>query len=152
MHARHGLAVLAALALAAPALAQAKKSDEVVKATAKADKPDADGKQVVTITLDIDKEFHIYANPIGNEDLASNQTVVTITGQGDPKVKIEYPPGKVKPDKVVGDYKIYKDKVTIKATVQRARGNGGPLEVAIKLMACTDTKCLQPGTVKLKVE
>jgi hypothetical protein len=151
MHARHGLAVLAALAVAAPVLGQAKKSDEVVKATAKAEKPGADGKQVVSITLEIDKEFHIYANPIGNEDLASNQTTVTLTGKGKLD-KVEYPVGKVKPDKVVGDYKIYKDKVTIKATVQRAKGETGPLEFAVKLMACTETKCLQPGTVKLSVE
>jgi hypothetical protein len=150
MHARHGLALVAALALAAPVLAQ-KRSDEVVKATAKAEKPDADGKQVVTITLDIDKEYHIYANPIGNEDLTSNQTVVTVPGKA--KLgKVEYPAGKVKPDKVVGDYKVYKDKVTIKATVRRAAGDSGPVEFAIKLMACTDTKCLQPGTVKVKAE
>ena len=150
MHARHGLALLAALALAAPAAAQ-KRSDEVVKATAKADKPDADGKQMVTITLDIDKEYHIYANPIGNEDLASNQTVVTVPGKAKLE-KVEYPVGKVKPDKVVGDYKVYKDKVTIKATVRRAAGDSDPVEFAIKLMACTDTKCLQPGTVKVKAE
>ena len=37
------------------ALAQAKKSDSVVKATATADKPDAQGKQTVTITLEIKK-------------------------------------------------------------------------------------------------
>ncbi|MFO0843240.1 MAG: protein-disulfide reductase DsbD N-terminal domain-containing protein [Gemmataceae bacterium] len=150
MHARHGLALLAALTLTAPALAQ-RRSDEVVKATAKADKPDADGKQVVTITLDIDKEYHIYANPIGNEDLASNQTTLTLAGKGKLE-KVEYPAGKVKADKVVGDYKVYKDKVTIKATVRRAAGDGEPVEFAIKLMACTDTKCLQPGTVKVKAE
>lgn len=151
MHARHGLAVLVALAVAAPLFGQAKKSDEVVKATAKAEKPGADGKQVVSITLEIDKEFHIYANPIGNEDLVSNQTTVTLTGKGKLD-KVEYPAGKVKPDKVVGDYKIYKDKVTIKATVQRSKGDTGPLAFAVKLMACTETKCLQPGTVKLSVE
>lgn len=148
MHARHGLALLAALILAAPAMAQ-RRSDEVVKATAKADKPDADGNQVVTITLDINKEYHIYANPIGNEDLSSNQTTLTLASKGKLE-KIEYPVGKVKPDKVVGDYKVYKDKVTIKATVRRSGGE--PLEFAIKLMACTDTKCLQPGTVKVKAE
>ena len=51
-------------------------SDSVVKATAVADKPGPDGKQTVTLTLAIDKGWHLYANPVGTDDLAPVQTVV----------------------------------------------------------------------------
>src|SRR6516165_5796978 len=121
---------------ARPVHAQAKKSDSVVKAEAKADKPDADGKQTVTITLDIEKPWHLYANPVDNEDLASAKTDVTITAKDKTEnVKIEYPKGKVIVDAAVGNYKVYEGKIEIKATLKRAKGDDSPLEVNIKLQA-----------------
>jgi hypothetical protein len=145
------------LLISAPlALAQkSKTSESVVKVTAKADKPDADGKQVVTITMGIDKDWHTYANPVGLEDLQDSQTVVEFGGKTKPaSVKIDYPKGKVQKDEVVGNYSIYEGKIEIKATVQRAKGDRGPLEVKVKFQACSDvTKtCLVPATVSLKVE
>jgi DsbC/DsbD-like thiol-disulfide interchange protein len=150
------IAMLAALAAglilnAAPVDAQGKKSDSVVKAKATADKP-TDGKQVITITLEIDPKYHIYANPVGNPDQESSQTVVTVGSKAKlDSVKIDYPVGKLVKDSTVGDYKIWKDKVTIKATVQRAKNDSGALEVSIKLMACSKTSCLLPATIKLAV-
>ena len=120
-----GVLVLSLLAVlvgnAGTALAQAKKSDSVVKVEAKADKPDADGKQTITITLDIEKPWHVYANPVENEDLAVNaQTVVNITSKNKlESVKVTYPVGKLYKDEVA-NYKIYEGKVTIKAQVKRA--------------------------------
>jgi hypothetical protein len=136
---------------AGPALGQAKKSESVVKATATADKPDTDGKQTVTITLDIEKPWHLYANPVGNEDLASVQTVVTVSSKVKPEsVKVDYPAGKQHTDKD-GKYNVYEGKVTIKAQVKRAKGDSGPLEVNIKLQACDNRSCLFPSTVKVPV-
>src|SRR5262249_49114804 len=114
-------------------------------------KPGDDGKQLVTITLEVDPKYHLYANPVGNADLESNQTMVTVTGKGKPEVKVDYPAGELVKDKVVGDYKIYKGKVTIKATVRRAKGARGRLQVAVKLQACSKKACLTPATVKLSV-
>jgi DsbC/DsbD-like thiol-disulfide interchange protein len=150
-----GLLALALPALfvanARPVLAQAKKSDAVVKTTATADKPDADGKQTVTITLDIEKPWHLYANPPGNEDVENAQTVITVTSKTKPEnVKVEYPPGKLHKDPL-GDFKIYEGKVVIKAHVKRAKGDSGPLEVSIKMQACSDKTCLIPSTVKVPV-
>ena len=152
---KHRIVILAALVVIgmAPQAWAQKKSDSVVKTSATADKPDADGKQVVTITLDIDPEWHTYANPVGLDDLADAQTVVTISGKTKPEsVKVDYPKGKVIDDKVVGKYNVYESKVTIKATVTRAKGDAGALDVSVKFQACTDKKCLLPATVKLKVE
>jgi len=154
---RNGSALLAlaggiVLAAALPALGQATGSDSVVKAKATADKPGGDGKQVVTITLEVDPKYHLYANPVGNADLESNQTTVTVTGKARPEsVKVDYPAGELVKDKVVGDYKIYKGKVTIKASVERGKDDSGPLSVAVKLQACDKARCLLPATIKLSV-
>jgi DsbC/DsbD-like thiol-disulfide interchange protein len=141
---------LAFVTLAGAAHAQLKKSDTVVKAEAKADKVADDGTQVVTITLTIDKGWHLYANPVGNEELTDNQVLVTLSSKNKLQdVKVEYPEGKVVADKTVGDYKTYKGMVTIKAKVTRAKGDTEPLDVAVKIQACDDTTCLAPATVKL---
>jgi DsbC/DsbD-like thiol-disulfide interchange protein len=147
--------LLAALVLAfapAEAAAQGKKSDSVVKVSAKATKPDSDGKQVVTITLDIDKPWHVYANPVNNDMLKSVQTAVKFTSKVDGDVKFDYPAGKVVNDKTVGDYKTYEGKVEIKATVRRAKDETGPLKLTVKIQACDNEKCLLPATVKLTAE
>ena len=153
------LGLLIAWAAAAPAgWAQddATKSADVVKIKATADKPGADGKQVVTVTIDIEKGWHIYANPVGNDDFAINQTTVSVTGkQKLEDVRIEYPPGKEVQDKLVGNYMTYEDKVAIKVTVKRARDDTGPLDVSVKLQSCCHIKgkekCLIPSTVKVNV-
>lgn len=142
-------AALATLLLVTPAAPAQKSSGDVVKASVAVEKPDASGKQVVTITLDVDSRYHIYANPVGLEDLASNQTVVTGGKGAAGGVKVEYPAGELKKDKIVGDYRIYKGKVTIKAAVQRAGAD--PVELTVKVQACSDKACLAPATIKLAV-
>ncbi len=131
-----------------------KKPADVVKVKAAAEppKPGADGKQVITVTLAIDKGWHVYANPVGVEDLAAAQTTVTVGGKAKPEdVRIEYPKGTEVEDNVVGKYRVYEDAVTIKAAVRRAPGDAGPLEVAVKFQACTKQQCLLPATVKVTV-
>jgi hypothetical protein len=131
-----------------------KKSDSVVKVTAKAvpEKPGRDGKQVVTVTLTIDKGWHIYANPPGLEDLLPSQTQVSIKAKTKLEdVKTEYPEGKVIQDPVLGKYRTYENKVDIKTMLRRAPGAEEPLEVTVKFQACTDKQCLLPATQTIKV-
>jgi DsbC/DsbD-like thiol-disulfide interchange protein len=146
-----GVAAVTAWILLAPdaVQAQAKKSDAYVKVVTKAEKPDADGNQVVTLTLTIDKGWHAYANPVGLEDLEDAQTRVTAVGKTQ-LVKVDYPAGAVHKDKVVGDYKVYEGTVAIKATVRRS-SNAEPAELAIKLQVCSDKMCLPPGTLKVSI-
>jgi len=149
------LALLAALTLAlaaGTAPAQAPTSAGVVKVAARADKPDAEGNQAVTITLDVDKRFHIYANPVGNDSLRAAQTLVRFTSKLAGDAKVEYPEGKLIKDKDVGDYKTYAGTGTIKAKVRRARDDSTPLGLSIKFQACDDKSCLLPATVKLTAE
>jgi uncharacterized protein len=142
-------ALVAGLALAAGQAAPL-KSDSVVKATVVAGKPDADGKQTVTLTLAIDKGWHLYANPVGQEDLAAVQTTVKVKAKSAvDDVKVDYPAGKKVKDAVIGDYTVYEDMATIKISVNRAKGDDSPLELTVKLQACSDSTCLVPGEVKL---
>ena len=152
-------ALLSALALmlgpAGTPHADAGKKKSYTKVTAKATKPDADGRQKVTITLDIEKPWHAYANPVGNMDLDAAKTEVKIASKGGKleDVKLKYPRGKEEKDAVVGNYWIYEDKVTITGLVRRAKGDTGPLEVTVKYMTCHPKgQCLPPETVKLTVE
>ncbi len=148
-----GLAVvLCGLAMLSPGESRgqgAKKSDAYVKVTAKADKPDADGNQAVTLLLMIDKGWHAYANPVGLDDLADAATTVKAAGKTQ-LVKVEYPPGTLHKDKVVGDYKVYEGAVPIKATIRRA-ANGADAELQVKLQVCNEKMCLPPGTIKVRL-
>jgi thiol:disulfide interchange protein len=144
------IAALALLvALVVPVSARPKGSDTVVKATATASKPDADGKETVTITLTIDPQYHLYANPVGNEDFDSNKVVASFKNGS--ASKIVYPAGVVKEDKIVGNYKIYKGKATITAVVKRAKATD-PINLEIKVAACDDNSCLEPATIKVSVK
>lgn len=138
------------LALGLPAAA-GPKSEDKVKIAAQADKPDADGNQTVTLTLEVEKDWHLYANPVNNPDLEEAKTVVAF---GKPEAaRVFYPEGRRVKDKVLGDYSTYEGKVIIRAQVRRARGDTAPLEVSIKLQACNDIKgqCLEPSTAKITV-
>jgi uncharacterized protein len=128
----------------------AKTTDKVVSITAKAEKPAADGSQKVTVTVKIEKDYHIYANPVGNEDLESAKTVLTFTGAD--AVSIDYPKGKTIVDKVVGDYVTYEKEITITAKIKRKAGATGDVEASVKCQACTDKSCLPAATIKAKVD
>jgi len=141
---------IAALALILPAYA-GEKSDSKVKATAKASKIGADGKQTVTINIDIEKDWYIYANPVRSEDFEDNKTRVSIKAKDKVDVNVLYPTGK---EKVAGKIKmnIYEKNVTIEALVKRTPGDTSPLQVSIDVNSCSQKGiCLLPGTVKLTV-
>jgi DsbC/DsbD-like thiol-disulfide interchange protein len=154
---RRGLAALVVLAagalLALPgAHGQTKKSDSVVKFTALAEKPDSSGVQTVTVTMEVEKGWHTYANPVGNKDLDGSQTTVKfLAKQPVEVVKLTYPKGTLKPEKTLGDYFIYEGKVAITAQVKRTSGDTSPLEAHVTIQSCNDNTCLFPATVKVPV-
>jgi DsbC/DsbD-like thiol-disulfide interchange protein len=143
-----GVLGLAVLAFAAPSLpGGAKKSDSVVKVKATLD-TSAAGKDVVVVKIDIQQGWHLYANPVKNDDLTASQVVVKIA---DVPATITYPAGKSVEEKTIGKYQIYEDKVEIRATLDRPAGAKGPVEVSVRLYSCSDMTCLPPATVKLTV-
>jgi DsbC/DsbD-like thiol-disulfide interchange protein len=151
------LVILSAFALAATGLvleADAggkEKSDSKVKARATATKV-IDGKQTVTITLDIEKGWHLYANPVkhNNEFLEQNQTVVKVSAKEKITLNVDYPAGKPVTEGKE-KYNSYVGVIKIQAEVVRAKGDTSPLQISIDVNACTDKICLPQGVVKLTV-
>ena len=122
------------------------KSDSKVQVAAAADKAGPDGQQLVTVTITIEKGWHIYANKLP-DDFAGIATAITIKAQSKPEeVKIDYPEGAKAKD---GDYRVYEGKVTIKAHITRAKNDNSPLGLSVNLQACSDTTCLPPATVEV---
>lgn len=137
--------------LSALALAQgAKKSESVVRAKVVAGKADADGKLPLTVTLIMDKSWHTYANPVP-KDFPGEPTIVTVSKVKPEDVTVEYPKGRIVKDTTVGDYYVYDDTVDIKLTVKRAKDDNTPLELNVKVQACSDKQCLLPSVLKLTV-
>ena len=134
--------------------AKAGRKKSYTKVTATATKPDAQGRQKVTITMDIEKPWHAYANPVGVPDLEEAKTDVKITSKGAKlaAVEIQYPLGKVEKDKLVGTYRIYEGKVTITGLVQHAKGDTSPLQVTVTYMTCHPKgQCLPVETKKFTI-
>ena len=142
------VAITAVVAVSAVIHAQAGgKSDSVVKVKARVEHP-APGKDVVIISFDVQKPFHLYANPVGNEDLANSQTTVKILGKNPPKVHVDYPAGKDYSH--MGEkYKIYDGSFEIRATVD---GSTAGMEALVKFGACDDNSCLQPATLRIPLK
>jgi thiol:disulfide interchange protein len=138
------------LALVVSAGAQQKTTESVVKVSVKAEKAAIDGTNAVVFTVKIDNAYHLYANPVKNPDLDAAQTKLTMTGAE--LVKVEYPPGKLIVDKIVGDYAVYEGEIKITARVRKKAGAAGPVEATIKCQACTEKACLPTGTIKTRIE
>jgi DsbC/DsbD-like thiol-disulfide interchange protein len=145
------LAVVGLLAAGAVKAADPDKSEEVVKVTAEAGKPNADGTVPLKITIDIDPDWHTYANPVKNDTFELSKTRVTVGGVKDDDIKFTYPAGKVVKDKD-GDYNVYEGTVTINAVVPASKAD--KLTVKVKVAACSDSKkrCLPASTIPVEVK
>lgn len=129
------------------------KVASVVKASAIATKLDTEGRQHLTIQLDVKEGHRILANPVQCADLVSVQTTVTIASAKKlQEVKIEYPPGKRKV--LFGDevFYVYEGRVKIKAFVKRSEGDTTPLDVTIGCFPRNDVRVYLPANIKLRIE
>lgn len=124
--------------------------DAPVKVTHVVSKADSAGKQKVTFTLDIKEGWHLYANPVGDEEYAPNATQIKAKGA---TIKVTYPPGKVKTDNEGGkvrSFNVYKGKVQIVAEITRSADT--PAELTLQYNACDSMRCLPTTRAKFKVE
>jgi hypothetical protein len=129
------------------------KMTPVVKAAATSTKPDSEGRQAITIQLEIKEGHRILANPVQCDDLVSVQTRVTVVSADKLQdVKIEYPPGKRMT--VLGDliFYIYEGKIEIKAFVKRMAGDAAPLDITVTCFPRNDLKTFLPVTIKLQIK
>ena len=130
-------------------------SDPHVKVSAVGTEPDKSGKQIVTITLLLDKGWQCWANPCGveMEGMKSLETEVSFASKIKPIfAKIAYPAGTVI-DSVIGKYNVYEQKVEINAVVWRAKDDPGPLEACVRYTSKHEITghCQIPRTVKVFV-
>jgi uncharacterized protein YyaL (SSP411 family) len=129
-------------------------SEDVVHASATLGPPDKDGKRAVMVTLTIDKPWHVYANPVDNDDLEGARTTVDVYADGKKlPTRAEYPKGKAEKDEKGAEYRVYEGEVTISGTVTAKEAAG--LEVRVKVQACTsgeNGRCLQGATLKVPVK
>src|SRR5262245_3885259 len=94
------IAGLVMLAVATRPVDAGGKSDEEVKLTATAGKIDGSGKQTITLTAVINKDWHIYANPVGNDDLEAAATIIKVVAKAKPQeIRVNYPAGTQANDK-----------------------------------------------------
>jgi hypothetical protein len=129
------------------------KSESVVKVDVTADKPDADGKQVLTVTLEMKPDWFIIANPAEVEPFEKERARVEVIRDGKPiEAKLDYPQGKLIKDGT-DNLRIYEKKVIIKATLPRARNDTGPLKVRVRFRAFSYkvSRCLTAAVVERDV-
>jgi DsbC/DsbD-like thiol-disulfide interchange protein len=129
------------------------RAADVVQVRSAATGVEADGQQRVRLAFDIAADWHLYANPVDNEQLADSVTVVKFrSGDRDVEAQVEYPAGADAYQSGIGAYKVYQGQVTIMATVKRADAST-PLTAHIAVQACNDKKmtCLPPATLVVPV-
>ena len=128
------------------------KSSDVVTISVSSEKPDADGKQKISITLTIAPTYHIYANPVENEILTSVQTIVRVTSEQELReAKVTYPAGKMIKVGNVETFRIYEGKVAFNANIVRNKQDSSPLEIVAMVHATNEKRNLRPSLLKAKV-
>jgi hypothetical protein len=126
-----------------------RESADVVTADLKLDPPAADGTRAFSVTLTVEKPWHVYANPVGNDTLKASETrVEVVAGEKSVEAAVEYPKGTLAKDTTAGEYRIYEG--TVKLTGKLGGGKtDGPLEVRVRVIACKEGVCLLPSVLKL---
>lgn len=123
-------------------------TEDLVKLTATT-APGAKGKQVITVKMTIAEPWHIYANPVENQQFATAATTVSIRANGKLiEGQIDYPKGTVEKYESY-EYRVYEKEVTITATIPETPG---PLEVSAKVQTCKKGLCLLPTTLKTTIK
>jgi DsbC/DsbD-like thiol-disulfide interchange protein len=133
-----------------PALGQ--NSVTKIKVKSSVSKPDAKGFQEITLDVDVEKGWHIYANMPRNKEFEINKTVLRIVAPKVEDVTIDYPEGQVHKDKIDNEeitYRVYEGTVRITARLKRVET--APLELDLQVYACDNSKCLPKGNLKLKI-
>ena len=155
MKLRVGSAVLAILTLLATSFATAlpdepqepltSRSVVAVKARIEHTAP---GKDVIVVCFNVQKGWHIYANPAGAEDLEAARTTIEVVTKNAVKVQVDYPPGKDR-DFAGLKLKIYEGTFEIRATVERDAKAGCPLDIDVRFQAVDDRSCLMPDVKRI---
>jgi hypothetical protein len=104
----------------------------------------------ITVTLLVDKGYHVNANPASFDYLIATR-VAFVDESG---VRVSYPEATlIKPRFAPEGLKVYEGEVTISASVKKDAFAHGAIEGAeLKVQACTDEICLPPAALPLSIE
>lgn len=107
------------------------------------------------IILSIEKDWHIYANPVENDVLGTAQTSVEAWQSGKKIAsRVNYPAGVLEKDKT-GDYMVYRGKITISVKLKEIPKDVDGLEIRVRVVACSEgenARCLQPAVISLPMK
>jgi hypothetical protein len=118
------------------------RSGSVVKITPSLDRS-TPGKDVIVLRFEVQKGWHIYANPVGDESSVGSETSIKVSTNDAAKIHVDYPPGEDR--EVAGSkWKIYEGIVEIRATVERDAKSMTPLDVVVRFRAVDDARRLLP--------
>ncbi|HVK14132.1 MAG TPA: DUF255 domain-containing protein, partial [Gemmataceae bacterium] len=135
--------------------AKTPKTENFVTGEARLGPPDKDGRRTITLTVKVQKPWHIYANPVQNDDLEGAASVVNVRAKvpdGDKKIAatVKYPAGKEVKGPDGKPYRVYEDEAVITATIDGKDVDG--LEVRLTAMACDSDRCLDKTTIRVPVK
>jgi uncharacterized protein YyaL (SSP411 family) len=104
----------------------------------------------ITVTMLVDKGYHVNANPASFDYLIP--TSVSLDGVAG--LRVSYPESTVIQPKFAPEgLKVYEGEITLKATAPKAAfAQGEPTRAELKVQACTDEICLPPATLPLRLE
>ncbi len=109
----------------------------------------ADGLETFNVVIHVAKGWHVYANPVGNDELALSATVVEIRADGKKPARHEatYPKG-VRKKSELGEYDVYEGTVSIPVVLAHDEiKNAKAMTAKVTVTACNDKVCLKPATV-----
>jgi uncharacterized protein len=125
-----------------------RESADVVKAVVKLGEKIANGDRPFTLTLTVSPGWHIYANPVGGDNLLESQTEVTLAyGKTVSTATATYPKGTPLTDSSGAKYAIYEGTIAITGTIPAGKDE---IEFRVKLTACKEGKCLLQSVIKVK--
>lgn len=108
-----------------------------VRMQVQADPAATDHTQRIRVTLTIADGYHIFAVPLGIEEVF-NDTLLTLSVKS---AKIAYPPGEPVKCEPLGTYYVYRKQVTLDAVIKRAAGDKTPVEVRMRVRPLESTGC-----------
>ncbi len=104
------------------------------------------------VSLDIDADVCIYANPVVDQELdhlSAKLTVLDADGKA-LDVKIKYPTGEKSSSEFIGDYYVYKKTADIEITVTEAKKRALPLKICICVVAFNERRFCCLGGAQLE--
>jgi len=97
----------------------------------------------LTLTVKVDKGYHINANPASDPLLIATQLFV----DGHPDTEVEYPPSQTfKAGFAPQGIEVYQGRILLKARLPEVAKSGLP-KLHLRVQACNDEVCLAPATI-----